>query len=183
MKPIRTLTMAGGLIAATACNDAPRPLAVVGTTMADSAEQVIQGFHSTITEKGIRRGDLFADTAYIFDDQTRFVLRVVHLSFTKDDGSPNGTIRADKGEYSMRTQILDGWGNVVVTTADGRTLRTPQLRYSKVANLISSDTSFVWTEKDRVQSGVGFRADPGLDTVRILTRARGSGAIATPPER
>jgi LPS export ABC transporter protein LptC len=170
-------------LATLACRSDPRPPVVKGSTMADSAEQVIFGFHAVITTGGVQRGDLFADTAFIFDDQTRFIMRVVNVKFAKDNGAPNGTIRAERGEYSMRTGILDGWGNVVVTTVDGRTLKTPQLRYNKVANLISSDTSFVMTDKDKVESGIGLRTDPNLDHIQTLRNSKATGVIATPPDR
>lgn len=176
------LAFGAAVLAISACQSTPRPPVVSGKSMADSAEQVIFGMHAAITTGGVQRGELFADTAFVFDDQTRFVLRVVKVKFTKDNGAPNGTISADRGEYSMRTAILDGWGNVIVTTVDGRTLKTPQLRYSRLANLISSDTSFVMTDSGRVETGIGFRTDPNLDHMQVLRNSRISGVLTTPPE-
>jgi LPS export ABC transporter protein LptC len=181
-RAIATL-LSGAVLSAAACQSAPRTPVAAGSSMADSAEQVVFGLHAVITNDGILRGDLFADTAFVFDDQTRFVMRVVRVNFTKDNGAPNGTMRGDRGEYSMRTALLDGWGNVVVTTVDGKTLKTPQLRYSKLANLISSDTSFVMTDGDRVETGIGFRTDPNLDHMQTLKNSKISGVITTPPER
>jgi LPS export ABC transporter protein LptC len=135
-----------------------------------------------LTNKGIQRGDMTADTAFVFDDQTRFVFRNVHVNFTKDTGEPNGTMRADSGQYNMRTQVLEGWGNVIITTTDGRRLTTPQLRYNQAANLVSSDTSFVLTDKDRVQTGIGFNSDPNLNRVQVMRAAKGSGVITSFPD-
>jgi LPS export ABC transporter protein LptC len=106
----------------------------------------------------------------------------VHVNFTKDTGEPNGTMRADSGQYNMRTQVLEGWGNVIITTTDGRRLTTPQLRYNQAANLVSSDTSFVLTDKDRVQTGIGFNSDPNLNRVQVMRAAKGSGVITSFPD-
>ena len=169
-------------IVATACHDPPKP-PVVGGSMADSAEQVLIGVKTLITNRGVRGGEIFADTTFIFDDQTRFVFSNVRVSFTKDNGAPNGTMRADRGQYSMRTMVLDGWGNVVVTSVDSQVLKTPQLRYNKAANSITSDTSFVLTRKDGVQRGIGLVTDPDLNHIRIGKAASGAGNVVIPPDR
>ena len=49
---------------------------------------------------------------------------------------------AKRGVYSTRTQILEGWGDVVVKLVDGRTLKSPHVDLqSDHARQISSDTT------------------------------------------
>ena len=124
----------------------------------DSAEQVLFGVRSLLTANGVQRGELFADTGYVYDDQTRFDLRRVLAKFTTETGQPYGTMRADRGLYSLRTQQLEGWGNAVITLSDGRTLKSPHLLYNQTTSLVSSDTTYEAAGGARSQHGIGFRA-------------------------
>jgi len=175
------LLAAVALGAAAGCNRTPEPPITHVPSVADSAEQVMFQFSSVLTHKGVERGTMTADTAFVFNDQTRFDFRNIHVDFNTDTGEPNGTMRADSGRYNMRTEVLDGWGHVVITTTKGERLETPQLRYNQATDLISSDTSFVLTQGSKVQRGIGFTADPDLNRIQILRKASGSGVISTFP--
>ncbi len=175
--------LAVAVAAAFGCDGTPEPPVAHVPSVADSAEQVMVQFSSVLTNKGIERGTMTADTAFVFNDQTRFDFRNVHVDFADNNGEPNGTMRADSGRYNMRTEVLDGWGHVVITTAKGERLETPQLRFNQATNLVSSDTSFVLTQGDKVSRGIGFNADPGLKRINCLRGCRGSGLITSFPSR
>ena len=151
-----------------------------GTSMADSAEQVMLNVRSLLTDKGIQRGEMFADSAYIFDDNTRFELRKVRATFNTSTGTKDGTMSGDRGRYNLREQMLEGFGNVVITTNDGKRLTSPHVRYSQAINQVSSDSAFTMVEAGRTLSGVGFRADPQLNHVTVLKGAAGRGSITLP---
>ena len=91
-------------------------------SLADSAEQVLFNMRSLLTDKGIQRGELFADSAYIFDDNTRIELRKVRATFNTSTGAKDGTMSGDRGRYDLRQQVLEGFGHVVITTNDGQLL-------------------------------------------------------------
>jgi LPS export ABC transporter protein LptC len=167
---------------AAACKDTKQPPVAASASLADSAEQVLYKVRSLITNSGVQRGELLADTAYVFNDQTKFVMRVVHVNFNKETGIPNGTMRADRGIYDLRAQFLEGFGNVVIKTTDGKTLSAPQLRYNQVANLVSSDSAFQMTDGSRKQSGVGFTSDPNLTRFTCMKKCGGSAPIVIPTQ-
>ncbi len=172
------------VVAATlACNGTAEPPVAHVPSVADSAEQVMVQFSSVLTNNGVKRGTMTADTAFVFNDQTRFDFRNVHVDFTDSTGAYNGTMRADSGRYNMRTNVLDGWGHVVITTTKGEQLETPQVRFNQATNLVSSDTSFVLTQGDKVSQGIGFNADPGLKRINCLRGCRGSGLVTSFPDR
>jgi LPS export ABC transporter protein LptC len=154
----------------------------VGTrnALADSAEQVMLNVRSLLTDHGIQRGEMFADSVYIFDDNTRFELRKVRTTFNTSTGVKDGTMTANRGRYNLRQQILEGFGNVVITTNDGKKLTSPHVRYSQLANEVSSDTTFTLVEPGRTVSGIGFRSDPQLTRYTILRGARGKGTFTLP---
>jgi LPS export ABC transporter protein LptC len=165
--------------AATGCRESKQPPAGPGGP-ADSAEQVMYGVKTFVTTKGIQRGELTADTAYIYNDQTRFDFRNAKVNFNTESGAPNGTMRADRALYDLRTQILQGFGNVVITSTDGRRLTSPQLKFNQYANEVSSDTSFELITADKKQRGIGFTADPNLTHWTCKKYCEGTGLIPIP---
>ena len=160
-----------------ACNRSTQPPVAEEMAFADSAEQVLFDVRSLLTHRGVKRGEMFADTVFVFDDQTKFELRVVRANFSTETGAPNGTLRGDRGTYSTRTKVLEGFGNVVVTSTDGKRLTSNHLKFSENVNEIASDSAFVYREQDKVQRGVGFRTDPNLIVFRCLSRCVTEGQV------
>jgi uncharacterized lipoprotein YajG len=103
-------------------------------SLADSAEQVMQNVRSLLTKDGVQRGELFADSAYVFDDNTRFELRAVRATFNTETGVKDGTMRADRGRYRVRELVLEGFCNVVIKTKEGCLLNSPHLKYNQSIN-------------------------------------------------
>ena len=173
--------LAVAVIAITGCSkQGSAPPVKTRVSLADSAEQVMQNIRALLTNEGVQRGELFADSAYIFDDNTRFELRKVRATFNTVTGVKDGTMRADRGRYTLRHQVLEGFGNVVITTNEGRRLTSPQIRYNQATNEVSSDSSFTMVEPGRTLSGVGFKADPQLQHVQVLRAPRGRGSFTLP---
>lgn len=171
----------GALVAGTGCRDkGTAPPVTARATMADSAEQVMVNVRTILTDKGVARGELFADTAYIFDDNTRFELRKVRATFNTSTGVKDGVMSADRGRYSIRQQTLEGFGNVIIVTNDGKRLTAPQLKYIQGLNEVSSDSAFTLIKPGQTLSGVGFKADPQLTRVSIFRGAKGSGSFTLP---
>jgi LPS export ABC transporter protein LptC len=170
-------TAAIGVLAIAACSkQGSRPPVKSGASLADSAEQVMQNVHYVLTSGGIQRGELFADSAYIFDDNTRYILKSPRTTFNNEAGVKNGTMKADRGRYNLRQQVLEGFGNVVITSTEGKKLTSPYVKYNQALNEVSSDTTFTLVQPTGTVSGVGFKADPQLNRVQVL---RGLGAKGT----
>ena len=161
---------------AAACSDAePPPVASQGS-LADTAEQVMFGARTVLLEGGVRRGELFSDTAYFFDQGTRIELRGVRTNFFTEAGALEGTLTSRQGTFNNRSQVMEARGDVVVQSQDGRRLTSPELRYFITENEIRSDSSFVMTRPGERLTGVGFRSDPNLRNVRIERTTSGAGA-------
>lgn len=174
---------AATLLVALACRTQGSPPPVKrGISMADSAEQVITGMRMLLTDRGVQRGELFADTAYVFDDQTRFELRKVRATFNTSTGTKDGVLSADRGTYDMRESKLEGYGNVVIVTTEGKRLTSPHMKYMRAQNEVSSDSAFTMVEPGRSLSGIGFRADPQLTRVVVLQAGKGRGSITLPAQ-
>lgn len=167
-----------GLLACTQKGSAPPVL--TRATLADSAEQVLINVHTLLTVHGIQRGELFADTAYVFDENSRFELRKVRATFNTATGVKDGVMSADRGRYNRSQQVLEGFGHVVIVTNDGKRLTSPQIRYMQGLNEVSSDTSFVLVQPGRTVEGIGLKADPQLTHVQILRNLGARGSFTLP---
>lgn len=178
MKSLLLVGIAG--LALAGCRKATQPPVAGTSALADSAEQIMFDVHYMLTNRGVKRGDMYADTVYVFNDQTQYEMRRVRATFNTETGAANGTIRGDRGTWSLRQQVLEGFGNVVATSTDGKRLVSNHLRYSQSRNEISSDSAFTLTEQDRVQRGIGFTSDPNISVFRCHRACSGSANIPLP---
>ncbi len=167
----------GFLLACT--GDGTAPPRVSGSAMADSADQMMYGISTLLTDRGVLNAELEGDTAFFFDENTRIELRVVKLTFYTRTGERNSVLTGKEGTYNTRQSRMEARGNVVVVTEDGRRLTTEQLRYDQIRNEISSDSAFVLTEPGRRLEGVGFTSDPNMNNVRVHRLIEGQGAVST----
>jgi LPS export ABC transporter protein LptC len=167
-------------LALSACQESQQAPVAHGATAADSADQVLYVAHFLLTNRGIKRGDLTADTAYVLDDQTRFDLRVAHVVFTTETGASQGTMEANKGMYSTRTQVLEGWGNVIVKMTDGRTLHSPHVVFNQILHTITSDTTFTITRGSDTAHGIGFSTTPSGHPFNCLRNCGGTTSLLLP---
>ncbi|MEX1186622.1 MAG: LPS export ABC transporter periplasmic protein LptC [Gemmatimonadaceae bacterium] len=170
---MRLLALSLLLALASACDDKREPPVLTRSAMADSADQVMFGASFNMTDRGVIRAELQADTAYFFDDNTRIELDDVNTTFYTVAGMKDAVLTSDRGRYSTRLGNMTAYGNVVVNTEDGRRIVTPELHYNQSANQFTSDSQFVMTEPGRRIAGVGFRSDPGLKNVQVLSGASG----------
>ncbi|HUF64438.1 MAG TPA: LPS export ABC transporter periplasmic protein LptC [Gemmatimonadaceae bacterium] len=162
-------------IGASACADRSTP-PPTRAGLADSADQVMYGARFTLTDAGVRRAELVADTAYFFEDNTRVELDNVHSIFFTQAGVRDAVLTSRHGRYNTRAGDMVAYGNVVVVNEAGRRLTTEELQYNQARNEFFSDSAFTMTEPGRELSGIGFRSDPNMNNMRVL---RGASGFAT----
>ena len=167
------MAVAAMLVIATACEDVKEPPVALGR-MADSADQIMFGVNTLLTERGLLQAELRADSAYFFDENTRVELRNVRTTFYSNTGQKTAVLTSKAGTYNTRLARTEARGNVVVVSEDGKRLTTPQLLYDQGRNEISSDSAFVLTEPNRRLEGVGFVSDPQMERVRVLREVKGT---------
>jgi LPS export ABC transporter protein LptC len=173
--------LVAGVVCA-ACSTKKQPPVATHSPLADSADQVMYGARFNLTDKGLQRAQLEADTAYFFEDNTRIELEPVHTTFFTATGAKDAVLTSLRGTYNSRTTNMVARKNVVVVSEDGRRLTTPELIYNQQLNQISSDSAFVMTEPNRRLEGIGFRSDPNMKNIQILKGASGMArGISTAP--
>ncbi len=148
----------------------------------DSADQVIFGLTSIMHDRGINKGELLSDTAYVYDDGSRMELRGVQVTFYTAMGEKDGLLTSRAGRYNSRLSRLEASGDVVVVREDGKRLTSPHLVYDQLRNQILTDSSFVLTEPSRQLSGIGLESDPQLTNFRCIRACKGVTPVALPAQ-
>lgn len=169
-----------GGVAVGACDSGIRPTAT--TTAADSADQVLLNMSHYVTDDGIQRAHVRADTAYFYSPVQSAELRNVHITFYDPHGAETSTLTSREGTYHWRSGAMEARGNVVVVRIDGATLRTEVIRYDQTRNQVSSDKPFVFDETNRHIEGEGFTSDPDFKVVTAI-RPKGTGGKFTLPNQ
>lgn len=179
---IRLTLLAVVIAMGAACSErSTPPVATEANALVDSADQVMFGINTVLTDRGVRHAVLRADTGFFFDEGTRIELRGVHLTFFTPEGVENAVLTSREGTYNTRLTQTEARGSVVVISErQRRRLTTEQLAYDQNANVISSDSAFVLTEPARRVAGVGFTSDPEMRNVKIKRVTQGSGEIVLP---
>jgi LPS export ABC transporter protein LptC len=167
------IALAVGTLTSVACQDTGATPPVAAAATADTADQTLFGVRHVLANNGIQRALMQADTAFTYEDNSRFELRNVRSTFYTETGVKNGTLTSREGSYNVRSGNMEARGNVIVISDDGRRLETPQLRFDPGRNEISGDSAFVMTRPEDVVTGIGFIADPALTHIRILRAFRG----------
>jgi LPS export ABC transporter protein LptC len=169
---------AAALLLVGGCKTGTTPPVAARDPLADSADQVFYHAKSRLTDHGVMKSELHADTGYFFDDNTRIEMRVDTVFFFTATGAPNAVLTSREGTYNTRTGNMEARGDVIVTGVDGRRLTTAQLRYAQGQNQISSDSPFVLTDTThRLTNGVGFTSDPDMNNVKCLRQCAGTAGV------
>lgn len=165
------------LLALCACReDAIRP--PITATAADSADQVLEGMEHFITNDGVRRTRVIADTAYLYEATQLARLKRVKVTFYGATGEETSTIVGDSGLYQTRDGSMSAWGHVVATTPDNRILKSEELKYDSRKQEISSTRPFVYDRPGQRMTGDAFHSDPDFKNI-VAVRPKG-GQTGTP---
>ena len=160
-----------------------RPTSTIQT--ADSADQVLEGFSHYVTNQGVRRSRVEADTAYFYENTQITDLRKVKVTFYDIKGAESSTLTARTGTYRWQDGAMEANGNVVVVSPDGRRLTTETLRYDNATNTISTDKPFTFTSETENLKGKSFRSDPDFRNVVTdkPTGVAGKGGLLLPGQQ
>ena len=144
------------------------------TTVAgsDSADQILEGFSHYVTNDGIRRSRVEADTAFFYENTQITQLKRIRVVFFDVRGEEGSTLTAKTGTYRWQDGSMEADGSVLVVAPDGRRLETETLKYDNATNTISTDQHFSFDRGTEHLEGNSFRSDPDFKNV-VTDRPRG----------
>ena len=131
---------------------------------ANSADQVIYGLQHNLTDHGIVRANLTGETAFVYDDATRLIVKRVVVTFIDSVGLKVSTLTATEGIVLVQQQTLEAIGDVVVVSADGRRLTTSRLTFDVDRNLLVGIAPYEITggTPPLKMTGTSFELEPRL---------------------
>ncbi|HEX2203499.1 MAG TPA: LPS export ABC transporter periplasmic protein LptC [Longimicrobium sp.] len=129
------------LLAAAGCG--PSPAGSATGEIAADASQVTYQLKLKITEEGVLKADLMADTAVTPVGETRTQLQGVKLTFFNPGQAP-GKLTSKTGEYDQASGLMIARGDVVLLTPGEkgmRTIKSEELHWDQKGDR-------VWSEKE-----------------------------------
>lgn len=133
------------------------------------ADQVMVGVEHYLTDEGVRKAHLRADTVYFLDDGSTARLRSFTVDFFGPEGARTSVLTALDGLYDLREGDMRAEDDVVVVDAeDSQRLTTERLTYDVSDDELESDVDFMLVRGRDTLTGTGFVTDPGLDS--LVTR-------------
>jgi LPS export ABC transporter protein LptC len=163
MKRILALAAISALTAA--CGPAPTNPGT-GEIEAD-ASQVTYDMHMRVTEAGVLKADLNADTAITPVGETKTQLRVVRLTFF-NPGKPPGKLTSKSGEYEQNTGVMIARGNVVLIVPGDkgmRTIKSEELHWDQKGDRVWSTVRTSITEEGQTLVTQGFTSNSNFTNV------------------
>lgn len=138
-----------------------------------NADQVMFGVEYFVTADGIRQAKLVADTSLVYNHESRYEIRGVHLTLYHGSGEEAAVLTSRTGELDTRDDRMVARGNVVLVSMEGnRRIETEELFYDPRQNLIWSEVATTLYEDGSVAHGDGFTSDAQLKNVKV-TRPHG----------
>jgi len=136
-------------------------------TPVERPDRVVDEFRLTETTTGVPQWRLRADEAQHFVTEAHTRLTGVELEFFRSDGGVRSRLTSLRGLVEDATSDMVAEGNVLLVSAEGDSLETEYLRYSKETNDISGPGFVRIAKPDRVLTGTGFRAKPDLTQYEV----------------
>lgn len=133
------------------------------------ADQVMVQVEHYLTDDGVRRAHLLADTVYFVDDGSTARLRRFTIDFFGSEGARTSVLTALEGLYQLESGDMRAEREVVVEDAqESQRLTTERIVYDVSEDRLQSDVDFMLVRGRDTITGTGFVTDPGLDS--LVTR-------------
>ena len=159
----------------TACGGGPA--APTTGELAADASQVTYDLNLKLTQEGVLKADLFADTAVQRPGETKTDLKNVRLTFF-NPGRPPGKMTSRTGEYDQVTGAMTARGKVVlIVPGEGKGMRTitsEELHWDQRGDRIWSTVYTRIVEEGRTMHTEGFTSNTAFTNVQG-TNARVEG--------
>ena len=141
-----------------------------------AADQIVIGMEQYVTQQGRQQAILRGDTAYVFEDSAKALVKKVNLTLYDEQGRESAQLTAREGDFHNATQAMLARGKVVLVTrgADPRTIESEELHYDPNTKRIWSTKATVMRSRSGTVSGSGFESDDRFVNTRI-TNAKSTG--------
>ena len=130
--------------------------------------QPLEGFILVESRDGMKRWELKAVDAKVYDDQGEILAKGIVIEFY-ENGVVSSRMWAERGRIDQRSHNLEASSNVVIVSVeDGTRLETQILWWDNSKESIRTDRRVVMTtkENDRIE-GTGMEALPNMKIIKV----------------
>lgn len=132
----------------------------------DSPDAVIDKFHLVSTVKGVKRWELYSDTARLYQSQKLAYSDNVYAQYYKKDKLVS-TLTADKAVINTDTNATQAQGHVELIVENGSKLETDKLDWNPDTDEIKTDERVhVFKGSDEIYA-IGMVADTELNNIHF----------------
>jgi len=149
----------------------------------DLPDETFRDFTTQESDSGLTKWTLSAPTADRFTEERLIILDRPTIEFFDDFGAVQTTLVADSGSYTEDSRDMLAFGNVVVTSTDGKTLETDSLFWNNETGKIVTESFVKLTEGSDVVTGYGMECNPDLGAVDIKRDVKATIKDANAEER
>jgi LPS export ABC transporter protein LptC len=148
------------------------------TAKTTEADVVIDGFHLSQTEKDRIKWELKAESAEIYREEKKAILKNIELTFKRTEGNITGNTIILKGEEGiLNTETRDilfkkKTRDIVVTTDKGYTFTVASLRWDEVNRRIISDDDVNLIGPNIEVKGKGIAVNVDHQQIEVLSNVR-----------
>jgi len=143
-----------------ACGDQETTPTASPALLETGADMVILGLEHIITLKGVKQGELYADTAFFYRDSSIYHLRNPRLVLFTEGGVRRAEVTGARGRFHPNTREMLAMGDVVLVITEGnKRVESQELSYDPNGDRIWSDSVTTMVEPGRVSEGLGFESD------------------------
>jgi len=172
----RTVVLSGSLLIACSsvlligCEEKIKPSVANTSVGRDVPTQESWNSHITFTDSGRVTAIVNAGHIAVFEN-SRFTLleEGVRIDFFNERSSQHtSTLTAQRGKVNDMTHDMEAFGNVVVVSDSGTTLKTQELYWNDARELIHTPAYVEITSPDEQIQGQGLESDQSLKNYRIF---------------
>jgi LPS export ABC transporter protein LptC len=133
----------------------------------NSPDAVIDKLHLISTVRGLKRWELNADTARLYQNQKQAYVDVIFTQYYKRNKLVS-TLSADKAVINTETNATQAEGHVELITENGSKLETEKLNWDPATDEIKTDGRVhIYKGMDEI-TATGMVADTELNNVRFI---------------
>lgn len=160
------------LVLTAACTQTEMPQseeAVTGDFPTSWARNTVTVF----TTAGIKTTEIFSDSVVNYAEKDSTQAYVLRVNFYDNRGAWTSVLTADSGIIREKTERLEVYGRVNVTTRDSIHLQTTQLAWDPNRAKIISDKYVTIDQRGDIVRGYGLEADSDLKNIKLKREITG----------
>lgn len=128
---------------------------------------------TVFTTAGIKTTEIYSDSVINFAEKDSTQAYVLRVKFYDNNGEWMSLLTADSGVIREKTEHLEVYGLVKVSTRDSIHMHTTQLAWDPGKAKIISDKYVTIDQRGDIIRGYGLEADPDLKNIKLKREITG----------